>query len=89
VGTRSHLLRRSLATLARELDPAAFVRIHRSTLVNLERVRAVRLNASGEYDVVLTDGTKLRLSRRFRKAALEAFGHRVDAATVANRPLTK
>jgi two-component system LytT family response regulator len=80
VGRRSHLLRRSLATLARELDPAAFVRIHRSTLVNVARVRALRLNAAGDYDIVLEDGTKLRLSRRYRKAVLQAFGLREDAA---------
>jgi len=86
VGTRSHLLRRSLATLERELDPAVFVRIHRSTIVNAGRVRALRLNAAGEYDVVLTDGTKLRLSRRFRKAALACFGLREAAPVLPSRP---
>jgi two-component system LytT family response regulator len=80
VGRRSHLLRRSLATLARELDPTTFVRIHRSTIVNVARVRALRLNAAGEYDVVLEDATKLRLSRRHRKDALQAFGLREGAA---------
>jgi two-component system, LytTR family, response regulator len=89
VGARSHLLRRSLATLVRELDPALFLRIHRSTIVNLERVRALRLNEAGEYDIVLTDGTKLRLSRRFRKAALETFGLREETPLLPNRPNTK
>jgi two-component system LytT family response regulator len=67
VGARTHLLRRSMAELDEELDQAVFCRIHRSTIVKLDRVRGLTLNESGEYDVVLEDGTKLRLSRRYRK----------------------
>jgi two-component system LytT family response regulator len=67
VGARTHLLRRSMAELEAELDQTVFCRIHRSTIVRLDRVRGMRLNESGEYDVVLEDGTKLRLSRRYRK----------------------
>jgi two-component system LytT family response regulator len=44
-----------------------FCRIHRSTSVKLDRVRGMKLNESGEYDVLLEDGTKLRLSRRYKK----------------------
>jgi two-component system LytT family response regulator len=67
VGARTHLLRRSMAELDEELDQAVFCRIHRSTIVKLDRVRGLKLNESGEYDVLLEDGTKLRLSRRYRK----------------------
>ena len=67
VGARTHLLRRSMAELDQELDQAIFCRIHRSTIVKLDRVRGMKLNESGEYDVLLEDGTKLRLSRRYRK----------------------
>jgi two-component system LytT family response regulator len=67
VGARTHLLRRSMAELDQELDQAVFCRIHRSTIVKLDRVRGLKLNESGEYDVVLDDGTRLRLSRRYRK----------------------
>jgi len=67
VGARTHLLRRSMAELDQELDQAVFCRIHRSTIVKLDRVRGLKLNESGEYDVLLGDGTKLRLSRRYRK----------------------
>jgi len=67
VGARTHLLRRSMAELEAELDRTVFCRIHRSTIVRLDRVRGMKLNESGEYDVVLEDGTKLRLSRRYRK----------------------
>src|ERR1700738_5055235 len=56
VGTRTHLLRRSMAELDQELDQAVFCRIHRSTIVRLDRVRGLKLNESGEYDVVLGGG---------------------------------
>jgi two-component system LytT family response regulator len=67
VGLKSHLLRRSMAELERELDPHIFCRIHRSTIVNLRRVRALRVDSAGEYEVILEGGQELRLSRRFRK----------------------
>ena len=67
VGLKTHLLRRSLSELDQELDQAVFCRIHRSTIVNLDRVRGLKLNESGEYEVLLDNGTQLRLSRRYRK----------------------
>ena len=67
VGAKSHLLRRSMAELDEELDQSAFCRIHRSTIVRLDRVRGLKLNENGEYDVLLHNGTMLRLSRRYRK----------------------
>jgi two-component system, LytTR family, response regulator len=67
VGTKTHLVRRSMNDLESDLDPVRFCRIHRSTIVNLDRVREVRFDSEAEYEVVLADGTKLRLSRRYRK----------------------
>lgn len=67
VGSKSHLLRRSMAALEQDLDPDIFCRIHRSTIVNLRRVRALQVDGAGEYQVILEGGQKLRLSRRFRK----------------------
>ena len=67
VGARTHLLRRSMSELEQELDQALFCRIHRSTIVKLDRVRGLKLNENGEYDVLLDNGTRLRLSRRYRK----------------------
>ena len=67
VGARTHLLRRSMSELDQELDQAVFCRIHRSTIVKLDRVRGLKLNENGEYDVLLDNGTRLRLSRRYRK----------------------
>jgi two-component system LytT family response regulator len=74
IGTKSHLLRRSLTELEAELDRSAFCRIHRSAIVRLDRVRGLEINASGEYDVVLDDGSRLRLSRRYRKQLQSRLG---------------
>lgn len=67
VGDRTHLIRRSMSELEQDLRAARFCRIHRSAIVNLDRVRSLQLNSEGEYEVRLADGTSLALSRRFRK----------------------
>jgi two-component system, LytTR family, response regulator len=67
VGARAHLLRRSMAEVNEELEGAVFCRIHRSAIVNLERVRRLETSEDGGTEVVLTSGTRLRLSRRYRK----------------------
>jgi two-component system LytT family response regulator len=64
---KAHLIRKPLAALAEELDPSQFARIHRSTLVNIDRIRELRALSDGEYQVFLTDGTKLKLSRTYRQ----------------------
>jgi two-component system LytT family response regulator len=74
VGAKAHLMRRSMAELERELDQDAFCRIHRSAIVKLEKVWRLELNESGEYDVLLRNGTKLRLSRRYRKELQSRLG---------------
>ena len=77
VGAKSHLLRKSMAELEQELDPRIFCRIHRSTIVNLRKVSALKVDAAGEHDVILDCGQKLRLSRRFCKdlqSRLREFG---------------
>ncbi|MGW8390396.1 LytR/AlgR family response regulator transcription factor [Pseudoduganella sp. HUAS MS19] len=68
---RAHMLRRSLSDLEGELTPHGFQRIHRSAIVNLERVRALALREDGEYEVVLQAGQRLRMSRRYRKTILD------------------
>jgi len=67
VATKSHLLRRSMSEVEQELCAGAFCRIHRSAIVNLERVRRLDVNQEGGTDVVLGNGTRLRLSRRYKK----------------------
>jgi two-component system LytT family response regulator len=56
-----------MADLEQELDQTVFCRIHRSTIVKLDCILGLRLNENGEYDVLLNDGTRLRMSRRYRK----------------------
>jgi len=74
VGSKSHLLRRSMADLEKELDPAVFCRIHRSTIVNLNHVQGLKLSRDGEYEVRLDTGATVRLSRRYRKPLQERLG---------------
>jgi two-component system LytT family response regulator len=67
VAGRAHLLPETMARLEARLDPKRFIRIHRSTIVNLDRVRKLTPAFAGEYAVVLADGTKLRLSRSYHE----------------------
>ena len=76
VGSRTHLLRRSMADLEKELDPKAFCRIHRSTIVNLARVEKMQIGEDGEYEVLLDNGACLRLSRRYSKELQSRLGVR-------------
>ncbi len=69
--TGPHLLRDSIGQLAGRLDPRLFVRIHRSTLLNLSQVHTLHPASHGDYTVLLHDGTALTLSRGYR-AALQA-----------------
>jgi two-component system LytT family response regulator len=64
---RTHLLRMSLNELEEKLDPKAFLRIHRSSIVNFDSVRELQQTPSGEYVVVLKNGTELKLSRGRRE----------------------
>lgn len=76
VAGRGHLMRETMARLEARLDGRRFIRIHRSTIVNIDRVKKLSPSFAGEYAVVLTDGTKLRLSRGYhdRVAALLKSG---------------
>ena len=73
VGNQTHIMRRSLADLERDLGDGRFMRTHRSSLVNLARVRRLELQEGGEYEVLLECGARLQLSRRFRKKLLQRF----------------
>jgi len=74
VGRDTHILRRSLSDLEQDLGEERFVRIHRSIVVNLERVRGLELQTSGDYEVVLRSKARLRLSRRYRKRLQDRMG---------------
>jgi two-component system, LytTR family, response regulator len=75
VGSKYWLLRETIGTLETQLAPVGFVRIHRSTLVNVDRVRELRPVGKGEYKVILLDGTELKLSRNFRKSLKSIAGY--------------
>ncbi len=65
-GGKSYPYRVPLSRLEAQLDPARFVRIHRSAIVNVDRIREMTRHAPGDGTLVLQDGTKLRLSRTYR-----------------------
>jgi two-component system LytT family response regulator len=76
VGGASLLYRESLRNLLASLDPAQFLRIHRGIVVNVGRIREIHPLFKDNAEVVLDDGTRLSLSRRFRRGANRALGGR-------------
>lgn len=74
-GKESHLLRDSLTAVEKKLDPARFVRIHRSIIVNLERIRELQPVFHGDYVIIMQDGTELPVSRGCRDKLAESLGH--------------
>jgi two-component system LytT family response regulator len=74
VGKESYLLREAISSLEAQLDPKRFPRIHRSSIVNIERIRELQPWFHNEYRVILRDGTELMLSRSFRKKLGERLG---------------
>lgn len=70
---KRHLIRESLASLEERLDPTCFVRVHRSAIVALDRVRELRSTGLGEWTVVLRDGTRVPVSRRRREQVAQVI----------------
>jgi two-component system, LytTR family, response regulator len=66
VAEHTYLLRTTMTQLERSLEPARFVRIHRTVIVNTDRVREIRADAFSDFEVILTTGRMLRMSRRYR-----------------------
>ncbi len=65
-GRETHLLRETMSELETRLDPAQFLRVHRSAIVNLDRIRELQPWFRGEYRVILRDGTELTLTKTHR-----------------------
>ncbi len=74
VGSDMHLLRDTMNNLEARLHPDKFLRIHRSTMVNLERVKELQPWFHGDYKVILLDGTELTLSRSYRPKLKSLLG---------------
>ncbi len=68
VGRKTHLVRETLHNLEKRLDPARFLRIHRSTIVAADRIQEMETLPNHEFRVRLTDGTELRASRTYSSA---------------------
>jgi two-component system, LytTR family, response regulator len=68
VGREVHVMRETMSHLEERLPPPAFLRVHRSTIVNVERIREIQPWFAGDYVLILTDGTKLTTGRRYRAA---------------------
>lgn len=73
-GTESHLIREGMIELEQELEPTRFLRIHKSTIVNIDRIEHLQPLLHGDYRVFLRDGTVLTVSRRYRQKLDELFG---------------
>jgi two-component system LytT family response regulator len=74
VGDKRWILRETIASVEMRLALSGFVRIHRSALVNVDRVRELRPRSKGEFDVVLRDGKQLKLTRNYRAAMERLVG---------------
>jgi two-component system LytT family response regulator len=74
VGAETHLIRETMNALEQRLDSHRFLRIHRSTIVNADRIKELRPWFHGEYIVLLKDGTELTLSRTYREKILSLLG---------------
>jgi two-component system, LytTR family, response regulator len=74
VGDKTWLMRETIAALELRLALSGFLRIHRSALVNAERVKELRSRDKGEYTVVLNDGTELKLTRNYRASVERLVG---------------
>ena len=73
-GGKRHLVRETMKRLEEQLDPARFVRTHRSAIVNLDRIKELHPFFHGDYLIVLTDGTELKLSRSRRRSLEDRLG---------------
>lgn len=71
---KSHLLRETISSLEAQLDPKKFLRIHRSSIVRIDRIQELQPWFHGEYRIILQNGTQLTLSRNYRDKLQEALG---------------
>ena len=73
-GKKAHLLRETISSLEKQLDPKKFLRIHRSAIVRIDSIKELQPWFHGEYHIILHDGTQLTLSRNYRDRLQEALG---------------
>jgi two-component system LytT family response regulator len=73
VGNESHLLRETMTQMERKLDSGKFVRVHRTSIVNIDRIKELQPWFNGDYIVLLLNGAKLTASRGYKKKLSELF----------------
>ena len=73
-GRESHLIRGTMQSLETKLDPEKFVRVHRSVIVNIEKVKEIYPRSNGDQDLVLQNGQQLMLSRNYRDKFFAVLG---------------
>ena len=73
-GDKSHLIRETMKAVEATLDPAEFVRIHRSALVAVDRIQSIEARAHGEYVVTMKGGAQLVSSRGYRDGIRRLLG---------------
>jgi two-component system, LytTR family, response regulator len=73
-GKKSHLLRETISSLEAQLDPKKFRRVHRSAIVQLDKIKELQPWFHGEYRIVLHSGAELMLSRNYRENLQDALG---------------
>lgn len=73
-GRESHLIRGTMQSLETKLDPERFVRVHRSVIVNIEKVKEIYPRSNGDQDLVLQNGKQLMLSRNYREQFFAVLG---------------
>jgi two-component system LytT family response regulator len=73
-GRESHLIRGTMQSLEAKLDPERFVRVHRSVIVNIEKIKEIYPRSNGDQDLVLQNGQQLMMSRNYRDKFFDALG---------------
>lgn len=70
---QTHILRRTMKELEQELDPALFIRVHRSAIVNVNTIAKLLMLANGEHQLMLTNGQSVKVSRSYKDRVKQVF----------------
>jgi two-component system LytT family response regulator len=73
-GKGARMVRQTLAAIESQLDPKQFLRVHRSAMVNMDRIKELQPLFNGEHSLILDDGTRLTLSRKYKDKLFELLG---------------
>lgn len=74
ITSNTYLLRETLVSMESQLDTSRFIRVHRSTIINIDRIKEIHPMFNGRYSVILVDGAEIVMSRRYRHKLEEAIG---------------